>query len=714
MTAKGTARRSVFEVEGLCCATEARQIEEQLAGVPGVERLSFDFVQRRLVVEGAVAAVAVERAVAATGMRARPLQRASAPERSWWERHGRLLLSILSGASLALSLIGEHFLGSEVVAGAFAVAAVVAGGWHVFPRAWRAAMGRALDMNFLMSIAAIGALSIREWEEAASVMFLFSVAQLLEARSMDRARNAIRALMDLSPVEATVVRDGRELRVPADQVGIDEVVVVRPGEKLPVDGVVESGHSSVNQAPITGESMPVAKGPGAEVFAGTLNGEGALEVRATRVAEDSTLARILHAVEEAQASRAPSQTFVDRFARVYTPAVVATALGLLVLPPLAGLGTWGEWFYRALVLLVVACPCALVISTPVTIVSALAGAARRGILIKGGLHLENAGRARVVAFDKTGTLTTGTPAVTAVVPLGGAATTEVIRLAAAAERRSEHPLALAIVRHAEEMGLDVPAATDTEALPGRGVRARIDGAEVVVGNVRLLEELGALDDEVRRALDREEAEGRTAAIVARGTGETVEPIGVIALADTPRPEAAEALRGLHEAGIERVVMLTGDNARAAATVAASLGGPGRGVDEVMAGLLPADKAAAVRRLRDAHGTLIMVGDGINDAPALAAADVGVAMGAAGTDVALETADIALMADDLSKLPLAIRYARKAEGIIRVNIVFSLALKAAFMALAVLGAATLWMAVLADMGASLLVAANGMRARYAGE
>lgn len=714
MTAKGTARRSVFEVEGLCCATEARQIEGQLAGVPGVERLSFDFVQRRLVVEGAVAAVAVERAVAATGMRARPLQRASAPERSWWERHGRLLLSILSGASLALSLIGEHFLGSEVVAGAFAVAAVVAGGWHVFPRAWRAAMGRALDMNFLMSIAAIGALSIREWEEAASVMFLFSVAQLLEARSMDRARNAIRALMDLSPVEATVVRDGRELRVPADQVGIDEVVVVRPGEKLPVDGVVESGHSSVNQAPITGESMPVAKGPGAEVFAGTLNGEGALEVRATRVAEDSTLARILHAVEEAQASRAPSQTFVDRFARVYTPAVVATALGLLVLPPLAGLGTWGEWFYRALVLLVVACPCALVISTPVTIVSALAGAARRGILIKGGLHLENAGRARVVAFDKTGTLTTGTPAVTAVVPLGGAATTEVIRLAAAAERRSEHPLALAIVRHAEEMGLDVPAATDTEALPGRGVRARIDGAEVVVGNVRLLEELGALDDEVRRALDREEAEGRTAAIVARGTGETVEPIGVIALADTPRPEAAEALRGLHEAGIERVVMLTGDNARAAATVAASLGGPGRGVDEVMAGLLPADKAAAVRRLRDAHGTLIMVGDGINDAPALAAADVGVAMGAAGTDVALETADIALMADDLSKLPLAIRYARKAEGIIRVNIVFSLALKAAFMALAVLGAATLWMAVLADTGASLLVTANGMRARYAGE
>lgn len=714
MTAKGTARRSVFEVEGLCCATEARQIEGQLAGVPGVERLSFDFVQRRLVVEGAVAAVAVERAVAATGMRARPLQRASAPERSWWERHGRLLLSILSGASLALSLIGEHFLGSEVVAGAFAVAAVVAGGWHVFPRAWRAAMGRALDMNFLMSIAAIGALSIREWEEAASVMFLFSVAQLLEARSMDRARNAIRALMDLSPVEATVVRDGRELRVPADQVGIDEVVVVRPGEKLPVDGVVESGHSSVNQAPITGESMPVAKGPGAEVFAGTLNGEGALEVRATRAAEDSTLARILHAVEEAQASRAPSQTFVDRFARVYTPAVVATALGLLVLPPLAGLGTWGEWFYRALVLLVVACPCALVISTPVTIVSALAGAARRGILIKGGLHLENAGRARVVAFDKTGTLTTGTPAVTAVVPLGGAATTEVIRLAAAAERRSEHPLALAIVRHAEEMGLDVPAATDTEALPGRGVRARIDGAEVVVGNVRLLEELGAMDDEVRRALDRKEAEGRTAAIVARGTGETVEPIGVIALADTPRPEAAEALRGLHEAGIERVVMLTGDNARAAATVAASLGGPGRGVDEVMAGLLPADKAAAVRRLRDAHGTLIMVGDGINDAPALAAADVGVAMGAAGTDVALETADIALMADDLSKLPLAIRYARKAEGIIRVNIVFSLALKAAFMALAVLGAATLWMAVLADTGASLLVTANGMRARYAGE
>lgn len=703
VTAKGTARRSVFEVEGLCCATEARQIEGQLAGVPGVERLSFDFVQRRLVVEGAVAAVAVERAVAATGMRARPLQRASAPERSWWERHGRLLLSILSGASLALSLIGEHFLGSEVVAGAFAVAAVVAGGWHVFPRAWRAAMGRALDMNFLMSIAAIGALSIREWEEAASVMFLFSVAQLLEARSMDRARNAIRALMDLSPVEATVVRDGRELRVPADQVGIDEVVVVRPGEKLPVDGVVESGHSSVNQAPITGESMPVAKGPGAEVFAGTLNGEGALEVRATRAAEDSTLARILHAVEEAQASRAPSQTFVDRFARVYTPAVVATALGLLVLPPLAGLGTWGEWFYRALVLLVVACPCALVISTPVTIVSALAGAARRGILIKGGLHLENAGRARVVAFDKTGTLTTGTPAVTAVVPLGGAATTEVIRLAAAAERRSEHPLALAIVRHAEEMGLDVPAATDTEALPGRGVRARIDGAEVVVGNVRLLEELGALDDEVRRALDREEAEGRTAAIVARGTGETVEPIGVIALADTPRPEAAEALRGLHEAGIERVVMLTGDNRRVGEAVAELAG-----VDEVYTELLPEDKAEIVQRLRREYGPVAMVGDGVNDAPALAQATVGIAMGAAGTDVALETADVVLMRNDLAKLNHAVTLSRRTRRIVWQNLIFSLAVIGVLAFVVLTRGLVLAAGVVGHEGSTVLVILNSMR------
>lgn len=706
-------RREVFEIEGMDCADEVRLIEGRLGNFPGVSRLGFDLVNRRLTVEGEIAASEVERVVASLGMRAHLVGK-EREKASWWERRGRLALASLAGVLWVFSLAAEHLLGAEPIAAALAIGAMVAAGWYIVPRGVRAARHGALDMNSLMSIAAFGALLIGEYEEAASALFLFAVAQLLETHSMDRARGAIKALMDLSPAEATVLRDGREERVPADRVAVGEVVVVRPGEKIPVDGEVVAGRSSVNQAPITGESMPVEKGPGSAVFAGTLNGEGALEVRATKPASDTTLARIIHSVEEAQASRAPSQAFVDRFARIYTPTVVASAAILAVLPPLAGLGAWGEWFYRALVLLVVACPCALVISTPVTIVSALAGAARRGILIKGGLHLENAGRARVVAIDKTGTLTEGEPAVVDVVALNGTDPREVLSLAAAAEARSEHPLARAILRQAEEERVPPRAATDTAAIPGRGLTARVGEETVYVGSERLFRELGAPVEEARPVLRRCEEEGRTAVLVGSvpaGAGPDARPVlrGVIAVADRVRPHAAEALRELHRAGIERIVMLTGDNAGTARAVARSLGGPGVGVDEFRAELLPEDKVAAVRDLRREYGKVLMVGDGVNDAPALAASDVGVAMGTAGTDVALETADIALMADDLSKLPVTIRFARKAERIIRVNIAFSLCTKAVFVVLATLGLATLWMAVLADMGASLLVIVNGLRA-----
>ncbi|HEX7243577.1 MAG TPA: heavy metal translocating P-type ATPase, partial [Longimicrobiaceae bacterium] len=496
-----------------------------------------------------------------------------------------------------------------------------------------------------------------------------------------------------------------------DRVVVGETVVVRPGEKIPVDGTVLTGRSGVDQAPITGESMPVDKEPGAEVFAGSLNGEGALEVRSSKPASDTTLARIIHAVEEAQASRAPSQAFVDRFARVYTPAVVALALLVLVVPPLAGWGSWDTWIYRALALLVVACPCALVISTPVTIVSALAGGARRGILIKGGLHLENAGRVRVVALDKTGTLTEGRPEVVEVVPLDGENPAEVVALAAAAEARSQHPLAQAVLRHAEENGVAFRPAADVQAVTGKGLRARVGGETVHLGNERLFAELGVLDAAARAALEAQAAGGRTAVLVgtAAAEGGPVRVRGIIGIADRVRPGAADALRALHRAGISRVVMLTGDNQGTARAVAASLGGPGAGVDEFRAELLPEDKTAAVEELRRAHGAVLFVGDGVNDAPALAAADVGVAMGAGGTDVALETADIALMADDLSRLATTIRLARKAERIIRANIAFSLLTKAVFVVLAVMGYATLWMAVAADMGASLLVVMNGLRA-----
>ncbi len=650
----------------------------------------------------------------------------------------RLALVVASGVCWALSLVAAHAFGAETAAAALAIGAIVLGGRYIVPKGLRAARTGALDMNFLMTLAAAGALAIGEWGEAAAAMFLFAVAQHLEAASMDRARRAIRALMDISPAEATVIRDGVEARVPAAEVRVGETVVVRPGEKIPVDGRVLAGVSEVDQSPITGESVPVLREPGDEVFAGTLNGDGALEVLAEKPAEDTTLARIIHSVEEAQATRAPSQTFVDRFARVYTPAVVAIAALIAVVPPLVAGWAWGDWFYRALVLLVVACPCALVISTPVTIVSALAGAARDGILIKGGLHLENAGRARVVALDKTGTLTEGRPAVVDVVAFDDADPADLLALAAAAEARSTHPLARAIVERAEADGIAIPPASDAVAIPGKGHRARVGGTEVLVGSERLFVELGVDLAAHRALLDAHAARGRTAVIVAtRAVGDVAaaasvrawtpggsDPAGapgsagdvaaprlrgVIAIADRVRPAAASALRALHAAGIERVVMLTGDNEGAARAIADALGGPGVGVDEVRAGLLPEDKVAAVRELRERHARVLFVGDGINDAPALAAADVGVAMGSAGTDVALDTADIALMADDLSRLPVAIRRARRAEAIVRANIAFALGTKAAFVALAAAGAATLWMAVLADMGASLLVVANGLRA-----
>jgi len=704
----GAAHRDVFNVEGMDCADEVRLIEGKLGNLPGVTRLGFDLVARRLTVEGEITAPEIERAIGQLGMRAR-LVGAEPAETGWWERHGRLTLAAISGALWLLSLVAAHVLGNERAAPVFAVGSMIAGGWYIIPRGIRAAMNRALDMNFLMSVAAVGALFIGEYEEAASALFLFAVAQLLETYSMDRARNAIKALMSLSPAQATVFRGGREERIPADQVEVGDVVLVRPGEKIAVDGTVLSGRSAVNQSPITGESIPVEKEPGAEVFAGTLNGEGALEVRSIKPASDTTLARIIHSVEEAQASRAPSQTFVDRFARVYTPIVVATAFAVFLLPPVLGFGAWGEWFYRALVLLVVACPCALVISTPVTVVSALAGSARRGILIKGGLHLENAGRATIVAFDKTGTLTEGQPEVVDIVPFDGTSATEVLELAAAAEARSEHPLARAVMRFAQERNVVAPTPSDLSAVVGRGVVATIGERKVYVGSERLFREFGVLDPWMLSVVRKFSEAGQTAVFVATANSADQRPMmrGAIALADRVRPHAASALRTLHEAGIDRVVMLTGDSEATAKAVAEKLGRPG--IDEVRAGLLPDEKVRAIHELRQHGARVLMVGDGVNDAPALAAADVGVAMGSAGTDVALETADIALMADDLTKLPETVRFARKAEGIIRANIAFSILTKAAFVVLAVAGFATLWMAVLADMGASLIVIANGLRA-----
>ena len=606
---------------------------------------------------------------------------------------------LASSAALLAGAMGAAWVGQDRAAEALSLAATLAAGSLIARRAWHSIKARSLDIHVLMLAAVGGALAIGEWMEGATVVLLFAVAQWLEGRSMDRARRAVRALMELAPVEATVRREGREARVAAASVLPRDVIVVRPGERIPVDGRVLTGSSDVNQAPVTGESMPVERAAGEEVFAGSINGRGALEIEATRAGTDTTLARIATLIERAQAERSPSERFVDRFAKRYTPIVLGLAIVVAVVPAALGAGTFGDWTYRALVLLVVACPCALVISTPVSVVSALAGAARRGVLIKGGAHLERAGAIRCVAFDKTGTVTKGQVTVTNVYALGTASEHGVLSVAASLESRSEHPIGRAIVAHAERQGLSPAPGRGFQALPGLGAEAHVNDIHSVVGNHRLFEERQLCTPDLHDRIDEMAARGGTPVLV----GHDGEAMGVIGIADEMRERGREAIVMLRREGIEHVVLLTGDHRAAAEEVGRVLG-----FDEVYSELMPEDKVALVRGLKERYGSVAMVGDGVNDAPALAAADVGIAMGAAGTDVALETADIALMDDELMKVPFALRISRRAMRNIRMNIGISLGLKAAFVALAVAGAATLWMAVLADTGASLIVTANALR------
>jgi Zn2+/Cd2+-exporting ATPase len=691
---------SRFRIEGMDCKDEVQLLERRLGRLPGFEALSADILNQRLDVThdaARLAAGGVAEAVNATGMRA------------WLEHEGpapaggavanRVRLVVLSGTAFAAGLLLEA-LGAGRVSALIAYAvAVAAGGVQTARRAWSAARLFSLDMNVLMLMAVCGAVAIGQWSEAAAVIFLFALAQHLETLSMDRARHAIRALMELAPAGALVRRQGGEVYVPADELVVGDTIIVRPGEKIPIDGRIMDGASDVNQAPITGEAMPVDKQAGDEVFAGTINGHGALTIRVTRVRRDSTMARIISLVETAQARRAPAQAFVDRFARYYTPFVIAVAAAVAVVPPLAFGRPFGDWFYRALVLLVISCPCALVISTPVSIVSALAGAAQRGLLIKGGAYLERAAAVRVVAFDKTGTLTSGRPEVVDTVGFNGVLPADVLSFAAAIEARSEHPIARAIIRDAGRSGTRLPSGEGFLALPGLGAEATVGGEPGLVGNHRLFEERGLCSPAIDHQLDAFGQAGRTAVLVARG-GRTV---GVIGVADRTRDAAREAVERLRRVGVERVVMLTGDNAPTAAAIGSSLG-----MDEWRSELLPADKVSVIEELGRRYGVVAMVGDGVNDAPALASADIGIAMGAAGTDAALETADVALMADDLLAVPGFVRLGKATVRNIRVNIAVALGLKAVFLALAVAGMASLWMAVAADMGASLLVIAHGLR------
>jgi Cd2+/Zn2+-exporting ATPase len=613
----------------------------------------------------------------------------------------RLSRLVASGGTICAGLIAAAAGHPAISVGSYAVAAGVA---IVTPagRAVRSIRARILDINVLMVIAAIGAAALHDWLEAAVVLWLFSVAQWLEALSMDRARRAIRSLVALAPATALVRRGGAERVVDVASVLPGEIVVVRPGERVPIDGTVVRGTSAVNQAPVTGESVPADKEPGDKVFAGSINGMGAIDVEALRQAADSTIAQIARLVEEAQTRRAPIQTFVDRFARRYTPAVVALAVVVAVVPPLfagGSAGAFSVWVYRALTLIVVACPCALVISTPVSIISALTAAAREGVLIKGGAHLERLASVRCVAFDKTGTLTHGRVRVTDVFGVDGASDFGVLSVAAALESRSEHPIGRAIVSRALAHGLQIAPGEGYRALPGLGAEAQVAELPAIIGNHRLFEERQLCTASLHDRLDHVTGRGGTAVLV----GHDGSALGVIGLSDEMRLGGPEAIDQLRAQGVRRVVLLSGDTQRNTDAAMAS-----SGVDEAHADLMPAEKAEWVARLREQYGPVAMVGDGINDAPALAAADVGIAMGVAGTDVAIETADVALMSDDLNNVPFALRLGRLSLNNIRVNVGIALGLKVAFVAMAAMGIATLWMAIVADTGASLLVTANGLR------
>ena len=706
-----------FRLEGLDCLECVPGVEGVVESIPGVSDAEINFAAGTMTVsvEGTTdLATEISHAVAAAGYTARletgAVERGPS-RRGFWDfmlrqRRGRRTLA--SAAAFALGAAAGFLPVPGVVSILFYAVAVVAGGFDVARSAISALRTtRNIDMNLLMTIAVIGAALIGEWSEAAAVILLFSLGNTLEAYTLDRTRDSVRALIELAPQEARLLRDGHEETVRVEALQVGDLVRVRPGERIPADGEVVEGSSAVDQAPITGEAAPVDKTPGDAVYAGTLNGHGVLTVRVTEPPSDSTLARLVRLVEQAQAQRAPSQRFVDRFAHFYTPAVIAIAAGIAILPPLLTSAPAIPWVYRALVLLVIACPCALVISTPVAIVAAMGRAAREGVLIKGGVYLEAAGSLQAVAFDKTRTLTVGRPMVTDVLPFNGRREQEVLTVAAALERNSEHPLAQAVVREARHRGLSPQPATDFEALPGRGARGRVDGRTAMIGNRALLEECLTIPSDVEAHLERLEREGKTVFVVgfcpSNGERPPSELLGAIAVSDQVRPESRPAIEALRAAGLRHIAMVTGDNATTAAAIARQIG-----IDEVLANLLPAQKVQAVERLLAEHGRVAMTGDGVNDAPALARATVGIAMGAAGTDVALETADIALMGDDLTKVPATLRLSRRTLAVIRQNIALSLAIKGAFVLLASLGLATLWMAVFADKGTSLIVTLNGMR------
>lgn len=620
---------------------------------------------------------------------------------NWFRRNPELSLSLLSGLVLAVGFIGERFLQfPHLAAIGVYVLAYVAGGLDLARHGLPSALRGKLDVDFLMLVAAIGAALLGEWVEGALLLFLFSFGHALEHFAMERARNAIQALGKLTPKVARVRRDGQETELPVESIQVGDVAIIRPGDRIAVDGKITLGRSAVDQSPITGESVPVEKAPGETVFAGAINGDGALEVEVTRLAQDTTMARVIKMVEEAQTQKSPTQSFTDNFERVFVPVVLITVVLAAVLPPVFGWLAWKEAILRALSTLVAAAPCALALATPAAVLAGIGQAARNGVLIKGGVHLENLGQLEAIALDKTGTITRGRPEVTDVLPLDGMTATELLRLAAAVESRSAHPLAQAVVRRAQVENIELPTAGELQTIQGRGVQSDVGGKLVRVGNLALFDEAGMpVPADVRETYQNFGQAGKPTMLV----GVDHRFVGILALADQLRPETPETLKRLKTLGIKSLILLTGDNARVARTIAASAG-----LTDVRADLLPQDKVTAIKGLLTKHGMVAMVGDGVNDAPALANATVGIAMGAGGTDVALETADVALMADDLSKLPFAVALSRQSRRIIQQNLYISLGVIALLVPSTLFGFASIGLAVFFHEGSTLLVVANALR------
>ncbi|MBS1962317.1 MAG: cadmium-translocating P-type ATPase [Bdellovibrionales bacterium] len=702
-----TLRTTEFKIEGLDCPEESKLIENRLKNFQGVRSITPNFVQGKvkIVHENDIDSKLLASEIEATGLRVLTDKVESGEESSKRDLNRVLGLVGSSGALLTLGLIVRWAGAPANISTLLFVGSILLGGALIAPKAFRAILSRTLDMNVLMTAAVTGAAVIGEWAEAAAVVFLFSFSEYLERFSIARARKAVDSLLNLTPPVALVKDDSGFTEKPVSEVKVGDLIQVRAGDRIPIDGTVTQGASSVDQSPITGESVPVEKNRGDAVFAGTINGEGALEIVATKAASDSALAGIVRLVEDAQGERAPAQRFVDRFAAVYTPAVFILAVGMLVIMPTFFGGAWSIWLYRSLVLLVIACPCALVISTPVSMVSGLTAMAKKGVLVKGGTHLEALGKIRALAVDKTGTITEGKPKVTGVFPMNGKSENEILTIAASLDASSNHPLAEAVMKYADEKNVQYVEAANMKAISGMGVRGQIDGHDYFLGNHHFVEKLGICSKELEALLSEIEASAQSVIVVGHaphGAGDE-EVLGVLSVADTVRKESKAALAAIHSAGIKAVVMLSGDNTRTAGVIASQVG-----IDDARGNLLPEDKINAVRDLVKQYRYVAMIGDGVNDAPAMAAATVGIAMGSVGTDTAIEVADVTLMNDDLSKVAEAILTGRRTLRVIQFNIGFALIVKFAFLGLALMGISSLWLAILADTGATLLVIANALR------